>query len=217
MPHQLLAKQEECHSRDLMSSSPGSRPVVLTFSIIILGVLLMGALSSLLDSNIFWLIIAVWTVSVASFLLLTNGKSRLAVICVSAVMAIPFILMLMGEALVLDLSNVSVLITWAAEIPSLFALCLVTLMMLNTRTSVRMSRSLIAGFIFLFFETVSALQGPMGYYNDLWLGTNHMPDNTDLMAYLIVSTFGGVVLLIVSILLIKRSAVRDLQRKVVGP
>jgi hypothetical protein len=199
-----------------MSSSLSSRPVVLAFSIIVLGLLITGALSSLLDSNIFWLIIAVWTISVTSFLLLTNGRGRMAVIGLSAVIALPFILMVLGGPLVLDLSNGSVLITWAAEIPSLFALCLVTSMIISTRTSIRLNCSLTAVFTFLFFETMSALQGPIGYYNDLWLGTDHMLNNSDLMAYLIASSIGGVVLLIVSILLIKGSVIRDIQRRLVG-
>ncbi len=190
---------------------------MLALSIIVLGVLVTGALSSLLNYDIFWLIIAVWSFSVASFLSMTNAQGRMSVIGLPAMMAFPFILMIVDGPLNLDLSSGLVSITWAAEICSLFALCLATLMIINTRTSVRMNRSLIAGFTYLTFETVSALQGPIGYYNDLLLGTNHMPNNSDLMAYIIASTIGGILLLLVSVLLKKRSVRRGFKSKAVDP
>jgi hypothetical protein len=185
-------------------------------SIIIIALLVMGALSSILDSDPFWFLVAIWSIIIASLLFFTHGQSKVTAQCLLILVTIPFILMFMAGPLNLDLSNISIAFIYISEILSLFILCLVSLIVINTRSSVRMNRSSFIGFMFLFFEAVTAMQGPIDYYGDQWLGVDHLPNNTDLMIYIIVSTIGCVALLLVLNFIVEKVSLRDIERKVVG-
>jgi len=164
-------------------------------SMIMIFLLMLGTGLALSDSDPFWAGVGVWAILIAfAPVVVSRTSNQVLPWWFLAPISLPFLVGLLAISPTFQPFDMASLGYWVLTSISLFALCLVTLLFIERHSGMRLSLPLGILTTFLLYESVVALQGPIGYYCDLWLGTNFVPNNTILMVYIVVATISGLIM-----------------------
>jgi hypothetical protein len=195
-----------------LSGAPG---LVLTLAMV--AFTLIGALVVTINLNPFWIWMAIWTLYLALLLARKHQSVRsIASWSLMVMMSLPFIVVTVGVFEGVRPLDVRSPMAWLVESIALFALCLITITLIDLRGGMHMSGLFISTVTFLFFETSLVIQGWVSWYSDLYLGTNLIPLENEYMAFFTASTATGLGLAIVLNRHMKRSSYDEFKKRVAG-
>lgn len=162
-------------------------------ALFLLIVLLAAALfQALRAGHPFWTVIAAWALAVMVTPEFVNGIlpracSRWGMVAMAGLF-VAYLSLGPARPAVTDLSSA----LWALPgSVTVFALCLVTLLLVNERGSGHMVRQFLMVTAFLAYMTVMLVQGPIDFYLGMALGEVLVPGNSEFMVYLIVIAAAG--------------------------
>jgi hypothetical protein len=163
--------------------------------ILLLFLLAAALFQALRTGHPFWTIIAGWALAVMvapEFVnaILPQARSRWGMVAMAGLF-VAYLLLGPARPAVTDINS----LLWALPgSVTVFALCLVTLLLVNERGNGHMVRQFLMVTAFLAYMTVMLVQGPIDYYLGMALGEVLVPGNTEFMDYLITITAAGLVL-----------------------
>ncbi|MCE5296195.1 MAG: hypothetical protein LLG16_03715 [Euryarchaeota archaeon] len=182
------------------------RTLATLASLITAIILLNGAGAALFRGDIYWAVVAIWSFA----LILLPFISRRRIDRASVHWMVPFTILPYLIGLMVGISDRVVIPTtsdlyWLLSSIAIFSLCLVTVADIGSYSRMRMNLNFAMITTFILYETVIIVQGPVYYYSDLWMGTDLVHGNTDLMAYVIFTTVFGLVMTVVFNYTVKRT------------
>jgi len=171
-------------------SGPG-----IALSIVLIGIVIVGAVTFIIRFDPFWLAIAVLVLLAALVPAISrrNGDWVMAWWLLLPISS-AFIVNIIGLATGTEPLSMSSPIGWAIAGVSLFTLCWAIMAMIDGRGTMSLRPQYLAISAFAFFEAVVIIQGWLSYLSDQGLGTHLVPSNFDFMAFFILCTTVAVVL-----------------------
>jgi hypothetical protein len=176
-----------------------------------------GSLSAISGAYPFWIAVAIWALIVSILpILFSPGSRRLLTWWLVLPIALVFIVQLILLPFSVDLWQMNSPANWLVGGISLFSLCLTTLLALDTYSAIRMPPPFLVLMSLVFYEALLAMQGPIGYYGDRLLGTDHILDNKELMIYIVASSIVGLALTLVTHSFLRHIPSEELKQRAVG-
>lgn len=163
-------------------------------SVVTAFVLVLGAILAAMRADIYWTAVALWA---AALIILPyfryRGRERSFISGLMPLVALPYIASYLsgGSSGLLPMTSPWYLLLSSIAI---FSLCLVTIALINSTSGMKLNLKFAMQVAFMFYVSMIAMQAPIFYYSDLWLGTSMMPNNHGLMSYITLATINGLLM-----------------------
>ncbi len=164
-------------------------------SLILVGVVIVGALTFVVRFDPFWLSISALVILVALVPpIFQRDQARITAWWLLLPISVAFIANIVGQGTGTDPLNMSSPVGWALAGISLFTLCWALMAMIDGRGRMNLRPHYLAISAFAFFEAIVIIQGWLSYISDQGLGTHIVPSNFAFMAFFVLCTLVGAVL-----------------------
>lgn len=174
---------------------PSKADPINALSIATAVILALGAVLAVMRGDIYWTAVGVWAFSLIILPYYKyRGRERSSISGLMPLVTLPYIASYLsgdgGWGLLPITSPWYLLLSGLA----IFALCMVTIAFINSTSGMKFNLKFAMQVAFMFYMSMVALQGPVFYYSDLWLGTSILPSNAALMSYITLSTANGLLM-----------------------
>jgi hypothetical protein len=180
-------------------------------------VLIGGTVEALLLRSPFWFGAAVTSIFVGIGPAIIDRDARsMLVWWLLALTTLPYLGNLIIGLSGLDPFQQTDIILLPMVVLSLFAVSLAMALWISASPQMRFNRAFLTISTFVLYEAILAISGPIGYYGDLWLWTDHLRSNTEFMVFVLGGTMGGLVLTFLLGLYLRHTSLRDFQGTIYG-
>jgi hypothetical protein len=173
----------------------GTRNPINVLSLLTAAALALGAVLAASKDDIYWTVMALWGFVLIMFPYFKfRGRDRSSISGLLPLVALPYIASYLagnGGSGLLPLDSLWYLVLSSM---ALFALCVVTIALMNSVTGLKLNLKFAMQVAFMFYATVVIFQAPVFIYSDLLLGTDIIPGNTVLMGYVVLATINGLIM-----------------------
>lgn len=186
----------------------GNRASISVLSLATAAFLALGTLLAALRGDLYWTALAVWAVALIVLpQYVHRGRELSSINGLMLLVALPFIAGLLGGggSGLMPISSIWYLLLSS---PAIFALCMVTIALINSISGMRLNLKFAMQVAFMFYATVVIMQSPVFFYSDLLLGTSIIPSDQALMDYIVLAIANGLLMTVAFFVAARAAMVR---------